>query len=96
MVLTLDKFGRVLIPKKARQALRLEAGSKVKLTVDEATGTAKLKIQTDQEEGSSYIKYAEWGWPYLDVGPPTVESIDTVALIKSTRQDYLDRKFGLK
>ena len=95
MVLTLDKFGRVLIPKKARQALRLKVGSKIELTVDETTGTAELRTQTDQE-GSSYIKYAEWGWPYLDVGPPTVESIDTVALIKSTRQDYLDRKFGLK
>ena len=96
MVLTVDKFGRVLIPKKARQALRLEAGSKIELTVDEVTGTAALKLQTDEEEGSSCIKYAEWGWPYLDVGPPTVESIDTVALIKSTRQDYLDQKFGLK
>lgn len=96
MTLTMDKFGRVLIPKKARIALRLQPGCKVELTVDEVRGKAELEPARNEIENNSSIKYTDWGWPYLDVGPPRVKSIDTVGLIKNARQDYLDRKFGLK
>lgn len=34
MILRMDKFGRVLIPKTARKSLKLEAGSKIDLTID--------------------------------------------------------------
>ncbi|WP_420458981.1 AbrB/MazE/SpoVT family DNA-binding domain-containing protein [Neolewinella sp.] len=93
MVLTVDKFGRVLIPKKARQALQLDAGSKIELTVDAATKTAQLRPQ--QEALPPYIAYTDWGWPYLNVEMELPDDFDTVTFIKQTRQEYLDRKLGL-
>lgn len=95
MVLTIDKFGRVLIPKKARQALGLKEGMQLEFTVDEGAGTAELKPKPKEEEVPPYIKYTDWGWPYLDVNIELPHDFDTVAFIKETRQEYLDKKMGL-
>ena len=67
----------------------------VEFTVDENAGKAEIKPQRE-EQPPSFIKYTNWGWPYLDVGPPSEKKIDTVALIEEARQEYLDRKLGLK
>jgi AbrB family looped-hinge helix DNA binding protein len=94
MVLTIDKFGRMLIPKKARKALRLKEGMQIEFTIDEDAGTAKLKPKRKEKVDESYVTYSEGGWPMLAVDIDLPEDFDTVAFMKQTRQEYLDKKMG--
>ncbi|GAA5503041.1 hypothetical protein Dxin01_02790 [Deinococcus xinjiangensis] len=64
--LEIDKFGRVLIPKKVREALNLRAGSKLKADL---SGTA---LTLEAEAPRYEIRYSEGGWPvvhFLDAQP---------------------------
>ena len=60
--LEMDEFGRVLIPKRVRDALRLEAGSKLIAKLD----NGGLQIQAVQQRGT--VAIGEDGWPLLQLG----------------------------
>lgn len=57
--LEIDKFGRVLIPKKVREALNLRAGSKLKADL---SGTA---LTLEAEAPRYEIRYTETGRPIV-------------------------------
>lgn len=93
MILTVDKFGRVLIPKPIRQALTLEPGSKVEISINSETKSLTMS-PAREEEYESKIVYTDWGFPMIETKESLPEDFDTVAFIKGTYEEYFDRKFG--
>lgn len=94
MELTIDKFGRVLIPKPIRSRLNLLPGSKVLLQVNEEERS--LSLQTEEFPVEQKIVYTDWGFPIIQTNAQVAEGddFDTVAFIKETRDEYFKRKFG--
>lgn len=68
--LEVDRFGRVLIPKKVRDAMNLRAGSR--LRADLRNGTLTLEAETRPYE----ITYDEHGWPTVRFSQPTALPAD--------------------
>lgn len=93
MVLKVDKFGRVLIPKKVRQEFGIQPGNKVDLKTDTELRVIQLHVRSDGK--AHRLARMPSGFPYLDVGPPMVDHCDTVEIIRQSRMEYLDRKLGL-
>lgn len=91
MEVTIDKFGRILIPKKIRQLLGLLPGQKLELVADE--DNRKLAFRLPLEIERTAIELTSFGFPVIQNGQPDEASeVDTVELIKDTREDDLDRK----
>lgn len=67
--LEVDRFGRVLIPKRIRDALNLSPGSK--LTADLSGQTLTLRA----EEARSTLDFGPDGWPVI--GLNTLQSLPT-------------------
>lgn len=93
MEVTIDKFGRILIPKKIREALGLKPGQILEILVDKYTRTLDIRLPSKDNEVN--IKVEDSGLPVIQNGPSLEEDFDTVAYIKATRKHYLDRKQGL-
>lgn len=93
MTLTVDKFGRVLIPKSIRQMLTIEVGSKIDVTIN---SDVKQLILTPSTEGKyeSEIVYNDWGLPVIKTQESLPPDFDTAAFMKETYEEYFDRKFG--
>lgn len=94
MTLTIDKFGRVLIPKLLRQFLNVEPGSQIEVSVDEEAKSIVLHPKS-KDEYESEVVFNDWGLPMIETKASLPEGFDTVEFMKTTRQEYLDRKFGL-
>jgi AbrB family looped-hinge helix DNA binding protein len=94
MEVTIDKFGRILIPKKIREALGLKPGQVLELFFDRYSRKLDLKLPADAD--SMNIIVEDSGLPVIQNGSPTTEDFDTVSFIKETREKYLDKKMGLK
>jgi AbrB family looped-hinge helix DNA binding protein len=62
MITKIDKFGRLLIPKKLREAMGLEAGKEVELSHDPVTKGIILQLV---HEVSPHIEVNAWGWPVI-------------------------------
>lgn len=92
MVLTVDKDGRILIPKRLRQKLHLRPGSRLKIGVQ---NEKKFDLEVQDDDEQHRIARMPSGFPYLDVGEPKIDSMDTVELIRQDRIAYLTRKLGL-
>ena len=92
MELTIDKFGRVLIPKEIRNLLGLVPGTKVKVEVDKNYG--RLSLATDTLPAPQIIEFTDWGFPYVNNGEPDTDEFDTVAFMKETYDEYFMRKLG--
>ena len=93
MEVTIDKFGRILIPKKIREMLGLEPGQVLEVLVDRYN--RKLDIRLPAKADTINIIVEDSGLPVIQNGPSLEEDFDTVAYIKATREEYLDRKMGL-
>lgn len=63
MTLSVDKFGRLLIPKALRRHLRIEPGDTVIVTLDDDTHS--INISADQE-GRAEVTFTEWGFPIIN------------------------------
>lgn len=94
MEVTIDKFGRILIPQKVRKLLGFTPGKTLHFATDLETKTIELSL--GQEEGEVSVKMDEFGFPVVDNGPSYPVDLDTVALIKEDREEYLNKKLGLK
>ncbi|MEM9929378.1 MAG: AbrB/MazE/SpoVT family DNA-binding domain-containing protein, partial [Bacteroidota bacterium] len=63
MTLTIDKFGRVLIPKTLRELLTVQPGDKVEVKID--SERPALLISPLPPEPLDYeITYTDWGFPF--------------------------------
>ena len=93
MEVTIDKFGRILIPKKIRESLGLKPGQVLEILVNRYTRTLDIRLPSKDNEVN--IKVEDSGLPVIQNGPSLEEDFDTVAYIKATRNQYLDRKQGL-
>lgn len=92
MTVTMDKFGRILIPKKIRQLAGLEPGTDLEIFVSKESGNMRL---IPKPPPSKSIIITEFGLPVVQYDGPINEDFDTVAFMKETREQYLDRKMGL-
>ncbi len=93
MEVTIDKFGRILIPKKVREMLGLKPGQVLELITDRTS--RKLNLRLPAEPSSMEVIVTDFGLPIIQNGEPTEEAFDTVEFIKETREEYLNRKMGL-
>lgn len=85
MTATIDKFGRVLIPKKIREAASIKEGMEFELVIEEFTNFILFKpIQKEL----SRIEYTEWGWPVIIY--PDEEKVD-FDLKQFTNDGYEER-----
>mgnify|MGYP006271031691 CR=1 FL=1 len=93
MQVTIDKYGRILIPKRLREQLGIQLEQQVELRLSESG--ASLEIVPPQPAVAEVV-ITESGWPVIYNGPPPaeVEDFDTVAFIKAEREAYLDKKMG--
>ncbi|MEL7161298.1 MAG: AbrB/MazE/SpoVT family DNA-binding domain-containing protein [Bacteroidota bacterium] len=91
MEVTIDKFGRVLIPKKVREQLGLYPGVRLSLRTDEPNCSLQLVA------GELPTPRLEWedGLPIIRTYMPAPPSFDVVEFIKRGREEYMDRKAGL-
>ncbi len=71
MEVTLDKFGRIVIPKPVRDALGLEAGAKLHLeTTERRTGTPEIALRPERKRAPrSEARKCSWGGSTPGVRP---------------------------
>jgi len=85
MDVTIDEYGRIVIPKPVREALGLEAGATLHLeTIEGDSGTRKIALRPEQEE-SPYRKKGD-GDVRVYTGRLVDDDIDVVQLIKEQRE----------
>jgi len=93
MDVTVDKFGRIVIPKPVRDWLGLKAGTELHLEVTEqATGERAIALRPAEEkpllvEEDGLLIYS---------GALLVENFDVVEHLRSSRQDRAVRLAGLR
>ncbi|MEO0731456.1 MAG: AbrB/MazE/SpoVT family DNA-binding domain-containing protein [Bacteroidota bacterium] len=93
MELTLDKFGRVLIPKKVRAALGLRPGMSISAIVNEEDKQLTLLPAPNAED--QVTKYTDWGFPVLQSSQHGQQDYgDAVSFIRETYDEYFQRKLG--
>ena len=66
MEVTLDKFGRILIPKEIRKVLGLQAGQVLSLYTSQENNLICIQAKIEQDE--TPIKFTETGIPFIDNG----------------------------
>lgn len=94
MEVTIDKFGRILIPKEIRKVLGLQAGQVLSLYTSEENNLLCIQAKIEAEE--TPIKYTPTGLPYIDNGKSEASSFNTSQFVQETRAQYLNRKLGLE
>ena len=94
MEVTLDQFGRILIPKKLRQLLRLHPGQRLELVTDQEKQQL-IAIRLEENTEPVKIVCTDSGIPVIQNGAAEQQGFDSLAFLKSTREEYLDRKISL-
>ena len=92
METTLDKYGRILIPKAIRQRMGWRVGQR--LVIDAEQATVQLLPLSTAPEVTVGITLS--GLPVIKNGAATTEPFDTVAFLRQNREAYLDRNLHLK
>jgi len=93
MTATIDKFGRVLIPKKIREAGGYSAGTSFELEWDAKKGQLVLRPIFDRPE--PVLTVDEFGIPSFDFGVDEVFDYDFNAAIKKDREERGAKNLGL-
>ena len=94
MEVTIDKFGRILIPKKLRQLLGLQPGQRIILKADKENRKLAVELPVSQDEVK--IVKTEFGFPVIHTGEAILEDFDSNDFMKETLMEYLDKKMGLE
>lgn len=90
--LKVDKYGRVVLPKKLRLVLGADNGSEVSVHIDPNSGVVTL---LPVEQAQATMRIAADGFPIIVPTEDTPVSIDFVKLIKEGRETRLDQISGL-
>lgn len=90
MIVTIDKFGRVLIPKAIRDRLGLEPGSELTLEVRESADAPSIELRTEEIQPQLV---REGGLLLYNGKLP--EDFDIVEFIRQQREERSRRIMGL-
>lgn len=91
MTTTIDKFGRILIPKSVRKELGLEPGNSIDLIVIRKENSLFLR-PTFLE--TVVLKTDDFGIPILSYATDTPITLDLVKEIKDGREERDQKIFG--
>ena len=92
MDVSIDKFGRILIPKPIRDWLGLEAGTELQLeVVEDGMGERAIALRASQEKP---LLVEEDGL-LVYTGSLQQENVDVVEHLRRDRQDRARRQSGL-
>jgi bifunctional DNA-binding transcriptional regulator/antitoxin component of YhaV-PrlF toxin-antitoxin module len=82
----IDKFGRILIPKKVREAKGYICGTELSLVMEPETEA--ITLQPKEKKREPYVIMAEWGLPLI-VYPdgPSEQTMSTVEMIAEDREE---------
>ena len=84
MEVKLDKFGRIVIPKAAREALALRAGDELELNIEEDEhGRRSISLRPSHEE----TPFRRKGDVLVFTGKVTNSEFDVVEQIRNTRDE---------
>jgi len=92
MEVTIDKFGRILIPKKIREALGLKPGQVLELFANKKTSKIELVSLKDVK---ATVNIKESGLPVIEFNPPVEMDIDVVEWIKGDREERTKKISGI-
>ena len=90
MQVTIDKFGRILVPKKIRELLQLSPGKALDLDVDQNS-----LLLTVSEETEVVIETSSLGLPIIRTHQKELDTTNLKEFFDATRAEYLDKKAGL-
>jgi len=93
MVLTIDKFGRILIPKVIRQAIGINLGDE--LIIEIHPDKTMVKLTPKPKESDIKVTYTDWGFPQIEGGEPFPDDFNTADFIKEGYEEYHNSRFGL-
>lgn len=79
----MDKFGRILIPKKIREAKGYEYGMELSLVMEPETSTLRMEPVEKQEP---YLEMMPWGLPVIRWPNGKVPDYDPVKMIAEGRE----------
>ena len=82
---TMDKFGRILIPKRVRTQLSVGTGTEFTLTWNDDTPEIELK---PKQPVRTWVEYTDWGWPvFASTDSTTVTSEQALRWIREDREE---------
>jgi AbrB family looped-hinge helix DNA binding protein len=83
----IDKAGRIVVPKKMREAMRLRAGDKLSI---QCNGSTLIMDAETKPRGL----YEDRGWLVYDSGGPSVSNEDIRRVIEEQREERDLRNLG--
>lgn len=89
MEVTIDKYGRIVIPKPVRERLGLESGAALELTVERAEGGDALTLRPIRER-----RPLVWEDGVLIHRGVTDELLDPTESVRQTREERTRRLTG--
>ena len=91
MEVTIDKFGRVLIPKKIREARGYKAGTVLSIVEDP---TVEALVLEPVKHKKPSIEYLDWGWAVIKYPDGPRNNRDAVDLIDEDREERENQTAG--
>lgn len=89
MNVTIDKAGRIVLPKKIRDQLRISAGDELELSVSDDAVSLRPKAVTP------VLKRVN-GWLVFSTGKPIEDPDWTIKAIEKSRNDRMKQILGLE
>ncbi len=92
MEVTMDKLGRIEIPKKIRELLGLRPGQTLEMTANREAGRIDL---TPKDQPLAVLRLTDQGIPVFYFDPPVELDFDVIELIRKDREERDAKIAGL-
>lgn len=89
----IDKFGRILIPKKIREAKGYVCGTELSLVMEPET-TGLLLEEIVEKNTEPYVEITDWGWPVIKFPNQEKVDFDVVSFIKEGYEERSRKIMG--
>lgn len=89
----IDKFGRILIPKKIREAKGYVCGTELSLVMEPETMGLLLE-ETVNVDAQPYVEKTDWGWPVIKFPHQEKLDFDVVSFIKEGYEERSRKLMG--